>query len=196
MEAMKEIPDKYFELAIADPPYGRKEHGGKNRSGYVKQKNGSRIYVRHDGYENRGWDNKPAGKEYFDELMRVSKNQIIWGCNYFDYPLSGGRIIWDKSGLSGNGRKGIMRLIDVDKIEINEECTFSGKGIKAFLNAVPTAYDVDKVIARLEQQKNQYFRRAEEIKNKFGENYESQKNYGKACSYDHAIEIAKSGYIA
>lgn len=96
MDAMKEIPDKYFELAIVDPPYGRKEHGGKNRSGYVKQTNGSRIYVKHAGYENRNWDNIPAGKEYFDELMRVSQNQIIWGCNYFDYPLTGGRIIWDK----------------------------------------------------------------------------------------------------
>ncbi len=59
----------------------------------------------------------------------------------------------------------------------------------------PTAYDVDKVVEQLEQQKNQYFRRAEEIKNKFGENYESQKNYGKACSYDHAIEIVKSSGI-
>lgn len=54
MEAMKEIPDKYFELAIADPPYGRKEHGGKKRSGYVKQKNGSRIYVRHDTHAGSG----------------------------------------------------------------------------------------------------------------------------------------------
>ena len=43
-----------------------------------------------------------------------------------------------------------MRLIDADKIEINEECTFSGKGIKAFLDAIPTAYDVDKVGERLE----------------------------------------------
>lgn len=43
-----------------------------------------------------------------------------------------------------------MRLIDADKIEINEECTFSGKGIKAFLDAIPPAYDVDKVVERLE----------------------------------------------
>lgn len=43
-----------------------------------------------------------------------------------------------------------MRLIDVDKIEINEECTFSGKGIKAFLDSIPTAYDVDKVVECLE----------------------------------------------
>lgn len=43
-----------------------------------------------------------------------------------------------------------MRLIDVDAIDINEECTFSGKGIKAFLDSIPTAYDVDKVVERLE----------------------------------------------
>ena len=62
----------------------------------MKQKNGRLIFVEDGKYINREWDNKPAGKEYFDELMRVSKNQIIWGCNYFDYPLTGGRIIWDK----------------------------------------------------------------------------------------------------
>lgn len=96
MDGMKEFPDKYFDLAIVDPEYGRKEHGGKNRSGYVKQKNGSKIFVKDGQYINRNWDNEPAGKEYFDELMRVSKHQIIWGCNYFDYTLAGGLIIWDK----------------------------------------------------------------------------------------------------
>lgn len=44
-----------------------------------------------------------------------------------------------------------MRLIDVDKIEINEECTFSGKGIKAFLDSIPTSYDVDKVVDQLKK---------------------------------------------
>lgn len=96
MEGMKEFPDKYFDLAIVDPEYGRKEHGGRNRSGYVKQKNGKKIFVKDGEYINRDWDNKPAGKEYFDELMRVSKHQIIFGVNYFQYPLAGGRIIWDK----------------------------------------------------------------------------------------------------
>ncbi len=66
------------------------------------------------------------------------------------------------------------------------------KNVIEIIKEQPNAYDVDKVIKQLEQQKNQYFRRAEEIKNKFGENYESQKNYSKACSYDHAIEIIKS----
>lgn len=96
MVGMKEFPDKYFDLAVVDPPYGIGEHGGRNRSGYVKQKNGKKIYVPDGLYENRGWDNEPAGKEYFDELLRVSKHQIIWGVNYFDYAFLGGRIIWDK----------------------------------------------------------------------------------------------------
>lgn len=96
MQGMKEFPDKYFDLAIIDPPYGRKEHGGRNRSGYVRQKNGSKIFVKDGQYENRKWDNEPPSEEYFNELMRISKNQIIFGCNYFDYPLIGGRIVWDK----------------------------------------------------------------------------------------------------
>ena len=96
MQGMKEFPDKYFDLAIVDPPYGGKEHGGKNRSGYVRQKNGSKIFVKDGEYENRKWDNEPPSEDYFNELMRVSKNQIIFGCNYFDYPLIGGRIVWDK----------------------------------------------------------------------------------------------------
>lgn len=96
MQGMKEFPDKYFDLAIVDLPYGRKEHGGRNRSGYVRQKNGSKIFVKDGQYGNRNWDNEPPSEDYFNELMRVSKNQIIFGCNYFDYPLIGGRIVWDK----------------------------------------------------------------------------------------------------
>ena len=85
-----------------------------------------------------------------------------------------------------------MRLIDADELikgrVENDPVVITAK-------CVPTAYDMDKVVKQLDQQKRQYFRRAEEIKNKFGENYESQKNYGKACSYEHAIEIVKSGGV-
>ena len=96
MKGMKQFPDKYFELAIEDPEYGRKEHGGKNRSRYVKQKNGSKIFVPDGGYIKKDWDNKPAGEEYFRELLRVSKHQIIWGENYMPVKLGKGRIVWDK----------------------------------------------------------------------------------------------------
>lgn len=96
MDYLPQFPDKYFDIAVVDPEYGRKEHGGKDRSKYVKQKNGSKLFVPGGNYEKRDWDNESAGKKYFDELIRVSKYQIIWGVNYFDYPLVGGRIIWDK----------------------------------------------------------------------------------------------------
>lgn len=96
MDYLPRFPDKYFELAIVDPPYGLKEHGGKNRSKYVKQKNGSKIYVKGGEYKKQDWDNETPGEEYFKQLLRVSKHQIIWGVNYFNILLPGGRIIWDK----------------------------------------------------------------------------------------------------
>lgn len=96
MEGMKQFPDKYFELAIVDPEYGRKEHGGRDRSHYVKQKNGSSIYVNGNKYTKKNWDSKPAGEEYFSELFRVSQNQIIWGENYYFKNFGPGRIVWDK----------------------------------------------------------------------------------------------------
>lgn len=97
MEALRQIPDKFFDLAVVDPPYGRKEHGGKCRSGYARQKNGSRISVHDGNYELKEWDNKTPTHEYFEELFRVSKNQIIFGCNYFVGEMFGsGRIVWDK----------------------------------------------------------------------------------------------------
>ena len=96
MEGMNQFPDKYFELAIVDPEYGRKEHGGKDRSKYVKRKNGSKIYVQDGNYIKKDWDNKPAGEEYFKELFRVSKHQIIWGENYMPMKFGKGRIVWDK----------------------------------------------------------------------------------------------------
>ena len=73
MEFMKDIPDKYYDLAVVDPPYGI----GITQSGSRLKKYNS---------ENTSWDNSIPNKDYFDELFRISKNQIIWGANYFlDY---------------------------------------------------------------------------------------------------------------
>ena len=88
MEGMAQFPDKYFDLALVDPEYGRGEDGGKSRSGFVQQKNGSKIYVPDGGYKKKSWDKKPVGPEYFKELFRVSKHQIIWGENYYSNNLS------------------------------------------------------------------------------------------------------------
>ena len=88
IEGMKHYPNKYFDLACIDPPYGI---GHSLLSG---EKRGSK-FVRTTKHVE--WDVLPS-KEYFSELKRVSKNQIIWGGNYFlDYlPSTRGMLIWDK----------------------------------------------------------------------------------------------------
>lgn len=100
VEAMKQMPDNFFDLAIVDPEWGRGEHGGKERSSLCKQKNGSVTRIYGGAYSKKTWDNKPAGEEYFKELIRVSKHQIIWGVNYYGQVFGSGRIIWDK--VNGN----------------------------------------------------------------------------------------------
>lgn len=97
MKGMRSFPDKFFDIAIVDPEWGRKQHGGVDRSGYVLQENGKKLYVKNGNhYKKKDWDNEPVGEEYFAELTRVSKHQIIWGCNYYTKNLGNGRIIWDK----------------------------------------------------------------------------------------------------
>lgn len=93
MEYMKDCPDKFFDLAIVDPPYGIEEITGKEvNRGRGKFKN--RAFNRGEKKFNE-WDKAPS-QEYFIQLFRVSKNQIIWGGNYFDLPPVRGYIIWDK----------------------------------------------------------------------------------------------------
>ena len=87
MEYMKSISDKFFDLAIVDPPYGLDK---KSTHGRGKLKN----RCLNSGNIQR-WDTRPS-KEYFEELFRVSKNQIIWGGNYFNLPPTRCIICWDK----------------------------------------------------------------------------------------------------
>jgi len=91
MEYMRQLPDKYFELCIVDPEYGIKRSGQVET--FTKNPKHKRKY-----FEQKKWDEKPAPKEYFKELFRVSKNQIIWGANYFtpSLPPSMGWVFWDK----------------------------------------------------------------------------------------------------
>ena len=98
---MKDYPDKYFDLAIVNPPYG-----GVTQGGYMTHNVGQRIgtgLANQKGYYAGLWEQKRPTKEYFEELFRVSKNQIIWGGNYFtnDLPESQCWIIWDKQHPEG-----------------------------------------------------------------------------------------------
>jgi site-specific DNA-methyltransferase (adenine-specific) len=83
MIGMARYPDKYFDLAIVDPPYGI-DRNGMNMGNSVFNK------------DDKKWDNSIPTNEYFIELFRVSKNQIIWGGNYFPLPQSQYFAIWDK----------------------------------------------------------------------------------------------------
>jgi len=85
MEFMKGIPDKYYELAIVDPPYGI--DAGNMTGGAGKNKQWDK---------GKDWDKGIPKDEYFIELFRVSKNQIIWGGNYFPLPPTKCFLIWDK----------------------------------------------------------------------------------------------------
>lgn len=87
IQGMKEYPDKYFDLAVVDPPYGMPKDSTHGR-GKLKNR------MLNNGTVEK-WDIAPDNK-YFNELFRVSKNQIIWGGNYFGLPGSRGFIIWDK----------------------------------------------------------------------------------------------------
>ena len=95
MFGMQEFPDNYFDLAIVDPPYFS---GPEKRRFYGRRI--SPIGVQRVYQESAEWT--VPDKAYFDELFRVSKNQIIWGCNYFDYHFPPGRIVWDKCNGSSS----------------------------------------------------------------------------------------------
>ena len=102
MELMKEFPDKYFDLAIIDPPYGLQNHNNENKfsGGGLHTKScvkfGSRFNMG-NSYNNKKWDNTLCDDAYFRELFRISKNQIIWGANYYpQLTPCRGFIIWDK----------------------------------------------------------------------------------------------------
>lgn len=121
MEGMKEFPDGYFDLAIVDPPYGinapnmnmgqnlnRKDvswHQSESTANRLRKKYKSKERLNHGcgklsnralNSMGREWDMEPPSDEYFKELFRVSKNQVIWGGNYFDLPPTRGILVWDK----------------------------------------------------------------------------------------------------
>lgn len=90
MAGMAEFPDRFFDLAVADPPY----FSGPERRGYYGSKVSKTGVKRYDYPISKAWE--IPGRAYFDELRRVAKHYIVWGCNYFNYDFASGRIVWDK----------------------------------------------------------------------------------------------------
>lgn len=128
MEFMKDKPDKYYDLAIVDPPYGIGIDGQKESI----CKNPKHNRKKHN---KKDWDSKIPDKDYFQELERVSKNQIIWGGNYFVPRLDKGKkgwIVWDK------GQRGLTmsdcelayssfdvptRIVVINRVELRKDGT-------------------------------------------------------------------------
>lgn len=94
MEYMHGIPDNAFELVIADPPYGIGADKPARKPRMCRQKNGTYLPVRLNDYGKKDWDAQTPSRDFFDELRRVGRHQIIFGANYFG--LQGGMIVWDK----------------------------------------------------------------------------------------------------
>lgn len=101
MQGMKEFPDKYFALAIVDPPYG-----GVKQGGYMTNKVSGGVARNRNDYVLDLWQQTAPSQDYFDELFRVSKNAIIWGGNYFIEQIARNSqcwIVWDKQKPEGVG---------------------------------------------------------------------------------------------
>jgi len=121
MALMARYPDGYFDLAIVDPPYG---------IGFDGQKKSTSKHGGRKEYKFKGWDNETPNQNYFNELFRVSKNQIIWGANYFTkyLPTSMGWIFWDKGQricnsdgeLAYTSFQQALRVVEYNRCEISK----------------------------------------------------------------------------
>lgn len=124
MELMSRYPDGHFDLAIVDPPYGI----GRDGSARTTSKHGGRK-----AHAFKGWDKSAPNSDYFFELYRVSKNQIIWGANYYPghLPKSMGWIFWDKGQRICNSDGELaftsfdraLRVITMNRVELLKEGT-------------------------------------------------------------------------
>lgn len=126
MIGMAKYPDKYFDLAIVDPPYGigadLNQNKLANKKGFVK---GAGTYKQ---YKKTNWDSEKPNDNYFIELIRVSKKMIVWGGNYFYNLHFDGVIIWNKKS-SGKFKEG-----ELAKTNINTFRVFNYSRADAYIN--------------------------------------------------------------
>ena len=129
MLLMARYPDNYFDLAIVDPPYGI--GAGKNsfQSGTRKSYN----------HTNKDWDASTPTDQYWDELFRVSKNQIVWGANYYadKLPISRGWVYWHKMVLTDNYSQGELAWTSFDCVMKFFEYKYQGNYL-GFRNSITT----------------------------------------------------------
>lgn len=132
MQLMARYPDNYFDLAIVDPPYGI----GAAKQLYKGTSND--VNIKH---KTKYWDNAIPTKEYFNELFRVSKNQIIWGGNYFINYLENARcfLIWDKQNGTNSMADAELAWTNFNKpVRIYKGHIFKGIGCGNYTTIHPT----------------------------------------------------------
>jgi site-specific DNA-methyltransferase (adenine-specific) len=129
MEGMRDIPDKYFELAIVDPPYGIGNfvhQGGKHAREDAKQ-------------HNVKWNDRTPTDKYFGELLRVSQRRIVWGANYYNcFSDGGGAVVWYKNMGEGNVSQCEIASLSfqkkVDYVHINWSAGFYRARIESIIH--------------------------------------------------------------
>lgn len=117
LEAMRAMPDNSYELAIVDPPYGIDADIKNNGANSENHKKTSKAKI--NTYKTNGWDSSIPSEDYFIELKRVSKRQVIWGANYFG--LKGGYLFWDKGVTMPTYSQGELAWLSwLNKIEYHK----------------------------------------------------------------------------
>ena len=113
LDILKQLPDKCIDLVLTDPPYGKQ---------YARGKNGWGVCENRPDLKDVAWDNTTPSKELFDEIIRVSKNQIIFGGNYFTDKLSVSNcwLVWDKIG--NNINKSVFTDLELAWTSFNSVC--------------------------------------------------------------------------
>lgn len=122
MIGMKRFPDKFFELAVVDPPYGI-------NASNMSMGEGAGVYRKPKTYHRGDWDRTCPDDKYFSELFRVSVNQIIWGANHFisKIPIdSPGWIFWDKNNGGSDFADGELAWSSFNRPLRKHKYTWSG----------------------------------------------------------------------
>ena len=144
MALMSRYPDKYFELAIVDPPYGI---GFSHFNRTNKNQKGERF--KSNKYKNGNWDDSAPSELYFKELFRVSKNQIVWGGNYFPFIWNyGGKcfIFWHKGNPVENFADGELAWTSFNKVAKQFDYRYYG-GLEGNTSANNKIHPTQKPVA-------------------------------------------------